>query len=169
MGVANTYEAYDTIEKRLGPGLEAFVRTGHYADLTAILATARATVDASPPGAGAHGGCGYNAAGSALRHLRITPPGVVLAALGRDQPARREIEAARAAFRARGANGALAQAEALLAALGPTGAGTPTGATDRWPGSAHASWRCSGWWPRDSPTTTSPGVWLSASTPCTRT
>ena len=28
---------------------------------------------ASPPGAGAHGMCGYNAAGSALRHLRITP------------------------------------------------------------------------------------------------
>lgn len=56
--------------------------------------------------------------------------GVVLAALGRDQPARREIEAARTAFRALGANGALAQAEALLAALGPTLAGTPTSATD---------------------------------------
>ena len=28
---------------------------------------------ASPPGAGAHGMCGYNAAGSALRYLRITP------------------------------------------------------------------------------------------------
>ncbi len=28
---------------------------------------------ASPPGAGAHGMCGCNAAGSALRHLRITP------------------------------------------------------------------------------------------------
>ena len=28
---------------------------------------------ASPPGAGVHGMCGYNAAGSALRHLRITP------------------------------------------------------------------------------------------------
>ena len=28
---------------------------------------------ASPPGAGAHGMCGYHAAGSALRHLRITP------------------------------------------------------------------------------------------------
>ena len=27
---------------------------------------------ASPPGAGAHGMCGYHAAGSALRHLRIT-------------------------------------------------------------------------------------------------
>ena len=28
---------------------------------------------ATPPGAGAHGMCGYNAAGSALRHLRIPP------------------------------------------------------------------------------------------------
>ncbi len=28
---------------------------------------------ASPPGAGAHGMCGYNAADSALRHLRISP------------------------------------------------------------------------------------------------
>jgi phytoene dehydrogenase-like protein len=28
---------------------------------------------ASPPGAGAHGMCGFNAAGSALRHLRIPP------------------------------------------------------------------------------------------------
>jgi phytoene dehydrogenase-like protein len=28
---------------------------------------------ASPPGAGAHGMCGYHAAGSALRHLHITP------------------------------------------------------------------------------------------------
>jgi phytoene dehydrogenase-like protein len=28
---------------------------------------------ASPPGAGAHGMCGYNAAASALRHLRISP------------------------------------------------------------------------------------------------
>jgi phytoene dehydrogenase-like protein len=28
---------------------------------------------ASPPGAGAHGMCGFNAAGSALRHLRIAP------------------------------------------------------------------------------------------------
>ena len=28
---------------------------------------------ASPPGAGAHGMCGFHAAGSALRHLRITP------------------------------------------------------------------------------------------------
>jgi phytoene dehydrogenase-like protein len=31
---------------------------------------------ASPPGAGAHGMCGFNAAGSALRHLRIEPLGV---------------------------------------------------------------------------------------------
>jgi phytoene dehydrogenase-like protein len=29
---------------------------------------------ASPPGAGAHGMCGYYAASSALRHLRISPP-----------------------------------------------------------------------------------------------
>ena len=29
---------------------------------------------ASPPGAGAHGMCGYHAAGSALRHLRIESP-----------------------------------------------------------------------------------------------
>ena len=28
---------------------------------------------ASPPGAGAHGMCGFHAAGSALHHLRITP------------------------------------------------------------------------------------------------
>jgi phytoene dehydrogenase-like protein len=28
---------------------------------------------ASPPGAGAHGMCGYNAAGAALRYLRIAP------------------------------------------------------------------------------------------------
>ena len=28
---------------------------------------------ASPPGAGAHGMCGFHAAGSALRHLRVTP------------------------------------------------------------------------------------------------
>jgi hypothetical protein len=73
MGLTNTYEAYDASEKRLAPRLEAFVRTGHYAELTAILATARATVALSPPGAGALGTCGYNAAGSALRHLRITP------------------------------------------------------------------------------------------------
>jgi hypothetical protein len=73
MGAANTDEAYAAIEKRLAPRLEAFVGTGHYAELTAILATAHATVAASPPGAGAHGTCGYNAASSALRHLRITP------------------------------------------------------------------------------------------------
>jgi phytoene dehydrogenase-like protein len=30
---------------------------------------------ASPPGAGAHGMCGYHAAGSALRHLRVPSPG----------------------------------------------------------------------------------------------
>jgi phytoene dehydrogenase-like protein len=30
---------------------------------------------ASPPGAGAHGMCGYHAAGSALRRLRIEPVG----------------------------------------------------------------------------------------------
>jgi phytoene dehydrogenase-like protein len=28
---------------------------------------------ATPPGAGAHGMCGFNAAGSALRHLHIAP------------------------------------------------------------------------------------------------
>ena len=73
MGAVNTYDAYDAIEKRLAPRLEAFVRTGYYAELSAILATARATIDASPPGAGAHDMCGHNAAGSALRHLRISP------------------------------------------------------------------------------------------------
>jgi hypothetical protein len=73
MGAANAYEAYDAIETRLAPRLEAFVRTGHYAELRAILAKACATVDASPPGAGAHEMCGYNAASSALRHLRIPP------------------------------------------------------------------------------------------------
>jgi hypothetical protein len=73
MDPTNTYEAYDAIEKRLAPRLEAFVRTGHYVEPSAILATARATVDASPPGAGAHGRCGYNAARSALPHLRMTP------------------------------------------------------------------------------------------------
>ena len=71
-GPANTYEAYEAIEKRLTPRPEAFVRTGHYAEPSAILAKARATVAASPPGAGAPGMCGYNAASSALRHLRIT-------------------------------------------------------------------------------------------------
>ena len=47
MGAANTYEAYDAIEKRLAPRLEAFVRTGHYAELSAILAQARATLAAT--------------------------------------------------------------------------------------------------------------------------
>ena len=37
MGAVNTYEAYDAIEKRLAPRLEAFVRTGYYAELSAIL------------------------------------------------------------------------------------------------------------------------------------
>jgi hypothetical protein len=55
------------------PRLQAFVRTGHYVELTAILATARATVDTSRTGASAHDMYGYNAASSALRHLRITP------------------------------------------------------------------------------------------------
>ena len=73
MGLTNICEAYDATEKRLAPRLKAFVRTGHYAELTAILATARATVAASPPGAGPHGMCGYKAASSALRQLRITP------------------------------------------------------------------------------------------------
>ena len=38
MGSTNTYEAYNAIEKRLAPRLEAFVRTSHYAELSAILA-----------------------------------------------------------------------------------------------------------------------------------
>jgi hypothetical protein len=73
MDATNTYGAHDTIETRLAPRLAAFVRTDHYAELSAILATARATVAASPPGAGAYDMYGYNAANSALRDLRITP------------------------------------------------------------------------------------------------
>jgi hypothetical protein len=57
MGAANTYEAYDTIEKRLAPRLEAFVRTGHYAELSAILAKAHATVAATPSTASRRGFC----------------------------------------------------------------------------------------------------------------
>ena len=53
MGAANAYEAYDAIEKRLAPRLEAFVRTGHYAELSAILAKARATVAATLDGVAA--------------------------------------------------------------------------------------------------------------------
>jgi hypothetical protein len=73
MGPTNTCEAYDATEKSLASRLEAFVHTGHYAEPSAILATARATVAARPPGAGPHGMCVYNAANSALRHLRIAP------------------------------------------------------------------------------------------------
>jgi hypothetical protein len=73
VGAADAREATDTIETRLAPRLAAFVRTDHYAELSATLATARATVAASPPGAGAHDMYGHNAANSALRHLRITP------------------------------------------------------------------------------------------------
>jgi hypothetical protein len=50
MSAANTWEAYDAIEKRLAPRLEAFVRTGHYGELNAILATARATARATLDG-----------------------------------------------------------------------------------------------------------------------
>ena len=49
----NTYEAYDAIEKRLAPRLEAFVRKGYYAELSAILAKARATVAATLDGVAA--------------------------------------------------------------------------------------------------------------------
>jgi hypothetical protein len=67
-----THEMHDAIDKPPRGG--ALVRPhGHYVQRTAILATARATVDTSRTGAGAHAMCGYNAAGSALRHLRITP------------------------------------------------------------------------------------------------
>jgi hypothetical protein len=69
VGAADAREAYDTIETRLAPRLAAFLRTDHYAELSAILAT----VAASPPGAGAHDMSGCNAANSALRDLRITP------------------------------------------------------------------------------------------------
>jgi hypothetical protein len=72
VGAADAHQAYDTIETRLACRPAAFVRTDHYAELSAILATARATVAASPPGAGAHDMYGYNAANSALRHRRIT-------------------------------------------------------------------------------------------------
>lgn len=53
MGAVNTYEAYDAIEKRLAPRLEAFVRTGHYAELGAIVAKARATLAATRNGVAA--------------------------------------------------------------------------------------------------------------------
>jgi hypothetical protein len=45
-------KAYDAVEKRLAPRLEAFVRTSHYAQHSAILVEARtaiaATVDGVP-------------------------------------------------------------------------------------------------------------------------
>jgi hypothetical protein len=53
MGATNAYEAYDAIEKRLAPPLEAFVRTGRYAELSAILAKARATGAATLDGVAA--------------------------------------------------------------------------------------------------------------------
>lgn len=79
MGAADAHEAYDTIETRLAPRLAAFVRTNHYAELSAILATARATGAASPPGAGAHDMYGCNAANSAPATCGPlpSPPGLV--------------------------------------------------------------------------------------------
>ena len=69
-----------------------------------------------------------------------------------------------------GADGAAAQAEALLAEFGEAEGRRPSRPSDGplarlSPRSA----RCSAWWPRVSPTRTSPSVWFSASTPCTAT
>jgi LuxR family transcriptional regulator, maltose regulon positive regulatory protein len=56
--------------------------------------------------------------------------GTVLAALGRHEPARREIEIAMTAFRGLGADRAGAQAEALLVALGEAEACRPSRSRD---------------------------------------
>jgi phage host-nuclease inhibitor protein Gam len=53
MGAPTIRETYDAIEKRLAPRLEAFVRTSHYAQLSAILVEARTAVAATVDGVAA--------------------------------------------------------------------------------------------------------------------
>ena len=53
MGAPTIVQTYDAMEKRLAPRLEAFVRTSHYAQLSAILVEARTAIAATVDGVAA--------------------------------------------------------------------------------------------------------------------